>query len=87
MKEITGKSKFKIKKLLYKIVIDEKEKDFLKVFHTVDCKILIRKLEKHGIKHQYIDWFKSYRNSWKQYVRYTERTTPLQEVNVVLLRV
>ena len=55
-----GKSKFKIKKLSHRIVIDEKDKDFSKVFDTVDYKILIQKLEKYGIKLQYIDWFKSY---------------------------
>ena len=62
MKEIIGKSKFKIKKLPHRIVID-KEKDFPKVFDKVNCNILIRKFEKYGIKHQYTDWFKSYLNS------------------------
>ena len=80
MKEITGKTKFKINKLPHTIVIDEKEKDFSKVFDTVDYKILIRKLEKYGIKHQCIDWFKSYLNSWKQYVGYSEEKAPLEEV-------
>ena len=37
-------------------------------------------MEKYGIKHQYIDWFKSYLNSWKQYVCYSEGTIPLKEV-------
>ena len=55
------------------IVTDEKEKDFSKAFDTINYKILIRKLEKYGIKHQYIDWIKSYLNSWKQYVSYSER--------------
>ena len=55
------------------IVTVEKEKDFSKVFATVNYKILIRKLEKYGIKHQYIDWIKSYLKSWKQYVSYSER--------------
>ena len=79
MKEIIGKSKFKIKKLPHRIVID-KEKDFPKVFDKVNCNILIRKLEKYGIKHQYTDWFKSYLNSQKQYVCYSEGTIPLKEV-------
>ena len=38
MKEIIGKSIFKIKKLSHRIVIDEKEIDFSKVFDTVDIK-------------------------------------------------
>ena len=71
MKEIVGKPKLKIKKLPHRIVIDEKEKDFSKAFDTVNYKILIRRLEKRGIKHQYIDWVKSYLNSWKQYVCYS----------------
>ena len=54
MKEIIRKSKFKIKKLPHRIVIDKKEKDFSKLFHIVNYKILIKKLEKYGIKHQYI---------------------------------
>ena len=58
MKEIIGKSKFKIKKLPQRFAIDEKEKNFSKFFDTVNCKILIRKFEKYGIKHQDIDWFK-----------------------------
>ena len=32
------------------------------------------------MKNQYIDWFKSYLNSWKQYVCYSEGTIPLKEV-------
>ena len=74
MKEIIGKPKLKIKKLPHRIVIYEKEKDFSKVFETVNYKLLIRKLEKYGIKHQYIDWVKSYLNSRKQYVCYSEGT-------------
>ena len=69
MKEIIRKSKFKIKKLPHRIVIDKKEKDFSKLFDMVNYKILIKKLEKYGIKHQYIDWLKSYLNFWKHYVR------------------
>ena len=49
MKEIIGKRKLKLKKLSHRIVIDEKEKDFSKVFDTVKYKILIRKLEIYGI--------------------------------------
>ena len=41
MKEIIGKSKFKIKKLSHRIVLDEKEKDFSKVFDRVNYKMLI----------------------------------------------
>ena len=59
MKEIIGKPKLKLKKLPHRTVIDEKEKDFLKVFDSVSYKILIRKLQKYGMKHQYIDWVKS----------------------------
>ena len=80
MKEIIGKSKVKIKKLSHRIVIDENEKDFSKVFDTVDYKILIRKLEKYGIKHQYIDWFKRCLNYWKQYVCNSEATILLEKI-------
>ena len=41
---------------------------------------LIKKLEKYGIKYQYIDWFESYVNSWKQYVCYSEGTIRLKKV-------
>ena len=43
-------------------------------------KIVIKKLEKYGIKHEFIDWFKTYINSRKHYVRYTEGTTPSEEI-------
>ena len=46
MKEIIGKLTLKIKKLPHRIVIDEKEKDFSKVFGIVNYKILIRKLKR-----------------------------------------
>ena len=74
MKEIIGKPKLKINFHIGWIVTDEKEKDFSKAFDTINYKILIRKLEKYGIKHQYIDWVKSYLNSRKQYVCYSEGT-------------
>ena len=74
MKKIIGKPKLKINFHIGWIVTDEKEKDFSKVFDTMNYKILIRKFEKYGIKHQYIDWVKSYLNSWKQYVSYSEGT-------------
>ena len=80
IKIINGKSKFKIKKLPHRIVIDKKEKDFSKLFDMVNYKILINRLEKYGIKYQYIDWFKSYLNSWKQHVCYSKGTIPLKEV-------
>ena len=72
MKEIIGKPKLKINFHIRWIVTDEKEKDFSKVFDTMNYKILIIKLEKYGMKHQYIDWVKSYLNSWKQHVCYSE---------------
>ena len=87
MKEIIGKSNFKIKKLRHRIVIDEKEKYFSQVFDTMNYKILIRKLKKYGIKHQYIDWFNGYLNSWKQYAWYSEGAIPLKEVTCGVLRV
>ena len=80
MKKITGKSKFKIKKLPHRILIDEKEKDFSKVFDMVDYQTLVQKLKKYGIKRQYIDWFKSYLNSWKQYGRCPEAAALLKKV-------
>ena len=80
MKEIIRKSKIKIKKLPHRIVIDEKEKDFSKLFDMVNHKILIKKLEKYGIKRQHIDWFKSYLNFWKQSVCYSKGTLPLKGV-------
>ena len=52
MKEIIGKSKFKIKKGCN---WQKGKKNF---FDTVNCKILIRKFEKYGIKHQDIHWRK-----------------------------
>ena len=55
MKEIIGKPKLKIKKLSHSILNYEKEKDFSRVFDTVNYKLLIRKFEKYEIKHQYID--------------------------------
>ena len=55
MKKIIGKPKLKINFHIGWIVTDEKEKDFSKVFDTMNYKILIRKLEKYGIKHHYID--------------------------------
>ena len=61
-------------------MIDKKEKDFSKLFNMVNYNILIKKLEKYGIRYQYIDWFKSYLNSWKQYVCYSEGIIPLKEV-------
>ena len=54
--------------------------DFSKAFDTVDHKILTKKLEKHGIKYQYLDWFKSYLNSQKQYLGYSKGTTPSEEI-------
>ena len=54
MKEIIGKPKLKINFHIGRIVTYEKEKDFSKVFNTLNYKILIRKLEKYGIKHRYI---------------------------------
>ena len=65
MKEIIRKFKIKIKKIPHRIVIHEKEKDLSKLFDMVNYKILIKELEKYGIKHQHVDWFKSYLNSWK----------------------
>ena len=44
-------------------MLHKKEKDFSKLFEMVSYKILIKKLETYGIKHQYRDWFKSYLNS------------------------
>ena len=66
IKEINGKSQFKTKKPPHWIANDKKKKDFSNYFDMVNYKILIKKLEKYGIKYQYIDWFKSYLNFWKQ---------------------
>ena len=74
MKEINGKPKLKIKKLPHSILNDEKEKDFSRVFDTVNYKILIRKFEKYEIKHQYIDCVKSHLDSWKQHICNSEGT-------------
>ena len=52
----------------------KRKKNFSKNFDTVNYKILVRNLEKYGIKHQYIDWVKRSLNSWKQYVCYSEGT-------------
>ena len=52
MMEIISKSKFKIKKLRHRIVIDKKEKDSSKLFDMVNYKTLIKNLEKYGIKLQ-----------------------------------
>ena len=80
MKKIIGKSNFKIKKRPRRIVIDKKVKDFSKVFDTVDYKILIRNLEKYEIKCQYINWFKSYLNFCKQYVRTQKQPHSLKKI-------
>ena len=48
-----------------------KKKDFSKLFDIGNYKILIRK---YGIKHQYKDWVRSYLNSWKQYIGYSDAT-------------
>ena len=44
----------------------------------MDHKILNKQFGKYR-KHHYIDWFKSYLNSRKQYVRYSEGATPTEE--------
>ena len=46
----------------------------------VSYKKLIKKLENYRIKYQYIDWFKSHLNSWKEYVCYSKGIIPLKEV-------
>ena len=56
------------------------KKDFSKLFDMVNYKTPIKKLEKYWVKHQHIDWFKSYLNSWKQYVCYSKGTLPLKGV-------
>ena len=33
-----------------------------KIFYTMDHKILFKKYQKYRIRHQYLDWFKSYLN-------------------------
>ena len=81
MEKITGKSKFNIKKLPHRIVNDEKRKEYSKLFVTMDHKTLIQKLEK---KHQYIDRFKVYLNSWNQYVSYSQATTLLEKIKCVV---
>ena len=44
----------------------------------MDHKILNKQFGKYR-KHHHIDWFKSYLNSRKQYVRYSEGATPSEE--------
>ena len=50
-------------------------------------KPLTKKLEKYGIKHQHIDWFKSYLNSGKQYVHYPEGATLLEEITPLIIAI
>ena len=55
--------------------------DLSKAFYTVDHKIILTKLEIHGIKGNILKWFESYSTNGKQYVQIDKETkSALQDV-------
>ena len=50
--------------------------DLSKAFDTVYHKILITKLENHGVKGTNLQWFKSYLENRKQFIAYENFSTP-----------
>ena len=55
--------------------------DLSKAFDTVDYNILIKKLNKYGIKGNNLKWFESYLNNRKQYITYgTDKSTEFENM-------
>ena len=54
--------------------------DLSKAFDTVDHEILIAKLENYGIKENNLNWFKSYLENRKQFIRSDNISTNYQEI-------
>jgi hypothetical protein len=55
--------------------------DLRKAFDTCDHQILIKKLEKLGIRSKELDWFISYLNDRKQFVKIAETESDLLNIN------
>ena len=55
--------------------------DFTKAFNCVNHEILIKKLEKYGIRGICLDWFINYLLSWKQYVCFNGTNSEVLYIN------
>ena len=54
--------------------------DLSKAFDTVDHHILIKKLNKYGVKGNNIHWFKSCLHNHKQYITFNNKCTPFKNI-------
>ena len=54
--------------------------DLLKAFHTVDHDILIKKLRLYDVQGNYLNWFKSYLSSRKQYIEIKDFKTEMLNI-------